>query len=383
MFLNRFFIFCLVLVLFVFTISCSRKDSDTIKVGAIFSITGPASFLGAPAQKTVEMLADQINAQGGLHGRKIELIIMDSQGSPERTLSFARQLIEEHNVFAILGPSTSGETMRIKDVCEEAQVILISCAAAEAIVNPVASHVFKTPQKDSQAAIRIFKTLNDMGINRIGIMSSNTGFGNAGRGQLQNHAADYGITIAISETYDHDATDLTGVLAKIRETNVGAIVNWSIEPAQSIIARNMRQIGFDVPLFQSHGFGNIRYVEAAGPAANGIIFPAGRLLVADLLPDDHPQKEVLVNYKNDYEKLYGEDASTFGGHAYDAFMILVEAIREAGVDREKVRTAIENMQGFVGTGGIFNFSPEDHNGLDLDAFEMLTVKNQKFVIYEN
>jgi len=165
---------------------------------------------------------------------------------------------------------------------------------------------------------------------------------------------------------------------------VQAVVNWSIVPAQSIVAKNMRQIGMQIPLFQSHGFGNIKYVEQAGKAAEGILFPAGRLLVADKLTDDHPQKKVLTAYKADFEKKYaGEAVSTFGGHAYDSLMIVLEAIKKAGsTDREKVRDAIEGLQGFVGTGGVFNFSATDHNGLSLDAFEMLTVKDGEFVVYD-
>ena len=144
----------------------------------------------------------------------------------------------------------------------------------------------------------------------------------------------------------------------------------------------MKQIGLDVPLFQSHGFGNIKYVEAGGEAANGTIFPCGRLLVAEALPDSHPQKALLMEYKKDYEKRYKEDVSTFGGHAYDALLVLTEGVKKAGsADRGKVRDAIENLQGVVGTAGIFNMSPEDHNGLTIDAFEMLTVKDGKFAVY--
>ncbi|HDO22177.1 MAG TPA: branched-chain amino acid ABC transporter substrate-binding protein, partial [Nitrospirae bacterium] len=139
-------------------------------------------------------------------------------------------------------------------------------------------------------------------------------------------------------------------------------------------------IGLNVPLFQSHGFGNIKYVKAAGAAAEGIIFPAGRLLVSDALPKSNRQRAVLLKYKKDYESKYHEAVSTFGGHAYDAFNILVKAIREVGPDREKVRDAIENMKDFVGTGGIFNFSPTDHNGLGMDSFDMLTVRNGRFVL---
>jgi branched-chain amino acid transport system substrate-binding protein len=145
------------------------------------------------------------------------------------------------------------------------------------------------------------------------------------------------------------------------------------------VIKNARQIGFKGPIFQSHGFGNIKYAEAAGPAAEGVIFPASRLLIAESLPKNNAQKAVLAKYKKDYElKCHGEECSTFGGHAYDALMILARAIKEKGTDRAAVRTAIENMKGFVGTAGIFNFSPSDHNGLDMKAFEMLTVKNGKF-----
>jgi len=369
----------------VLVISCAKqaKVVEPIKIGAIFSVTGPASNLGAPEYKTAQMLVDEINAAGGILGRQVVLILKDSQGDPEKAISFAKQLIEEDKVFAIIGPSTSGETMKIKDICETAQTILISCAAAEVIVNPVAKYVFKTPQKDSQAAEKIFDVMNRLGIKKIGVLADNSGFGNAGKEQLEKLAPAKGITIVIAETYDKAATDLTAVLTKVKAKKVEAVVNWSIVPAQSIIAKNMKQLAMKAPLFQSHGFGNIRYVTEAGEAAEGIIFPAGRLLVADVLPDDHPQKALLTKYKKDYEAKYGEEVSTFGGHAYDAILVLKSAIEKAqSVDKEAVRTAIETTTGLVGTAGIFNFSAEDHNGIDITGFEMLTVKNGAFALYQ-
>jgi branched-chain amino acid transport system substrate-binding protein len=355
-----------------------------IKVGAIFAVTGPASNLGAPEAKTAEMFVEKINQAGGIDGRKIELVVKDSGAKPETAISMAKQLIDEEDVLAIIGPSTSGESMAIKDLCQESKTILLSCAAAETIVNPVASYVFKTPQKDSDAARAIYQVMKAKGISRIGVITSNDGFGTAGKAQLDKLAGDSGITIAISEAYDKAETDLTGVLTKLKGQDIQAVVNWSIVPAQSLVAKNMKQIGLDVPLFQSHGFGNIRYVQAGGQAADGTIFPCGRLLVAEALPDNHPQKALLAQYKRDYEGRYKEDASTFGGHAYDALLILTEALKSAGSsDREKVRDAIENLKGTVGTAGIFNFSAQDHNGLTLDAFEMLTVKDGKFALYQD
>lgn len=272
--------------------------------------------------------------------------------------------------------------MALKGYAEQNEQILISCAAAATIVNPVARWVFKTPQMDSFAAQAIFTTMKKLGLGRIGVVVSNTGFGQGGRAQLEKLAPQNGLTVAITEVYDSTATDLTAVLTKVKAQNVQAVVNWSVEPAQSLVPKNMRQMGFNVPLFQSHGFGNIAFVTAAGKAADGIIFPAGRLLVADVLPAGHPQKKLLSAYKKAYEAKFKEDVSTFGGHAYDAFLILTEAIRKTGsVDRLKVRDAIEGLRDLVGTAGIFNFSPEDHNGLTMDSFEMLTVKDGQFAVY--
>jgi branched-chain amino acid transport system substrate-binding protein len=292
-------------------------------------------------------------------------------------------LIDEQQVLAIIGPSTSGETMAVKGICQENQTILISCAAAEAITTPVMSYVFKVAPKDSDAARWIFKTMKEKGIAKIGVISSNDGFGMAGKGQVEKIAPEFGITVAISEVYDKQETDLTGVLTKVKGAGVQAVLNWSIVPAQALVAKNMKQIGLDVPLFQSHGFGNIKYAQAGGEAVNGTLLPCGRVLVADVLPGDHPQKAVLMAYKTDYEGQFKEDVSTFGGHPYDALLVLTAAIKKAGsAEPAKVRDALENLKGVVGTAGVFNFSPQDHNGLGMDAFEMLSVKDGKFALQQ-
>ena len=356
--------------------------AENIKIGALLAVTGPASFLGGPEARTLEMLVEEANAKGGINGNKIELLVKDTAGNPEKAISLAKQLLEEDKVLAVVGPSSSGETMSVKKIFEDAQTPLLSCAAAEVIVNPLASWVFKTPQNDSSAAIKIFMEMNKLGIEKIAVLVDNSGFGKAGKEQLVKIAPDYKIDIVEAEVYDAKATDLSAVVAKIKANPaVQGIVNWSIVPAQSIVVKNIRQAGWQVPIFQSHGFGNIKYVEAAGAAAEGVIFPTSRLLMADQLPDSHPQKALLVKYVKDYETKFQEPASTFGGHAYDAFMILEKAVAVGGNDKAKVREAIEGLHNLPGTAGVFTFSATDHNGLDLNAFEMMTVKDGKFVPY--
>ena len=369
--------------LFVSLFSFIWAKDNTIKIGALFAITGPNSLLGAPEDKTARMIVDDINKNGGINGMKVELIVKDTGSKPENAISFAKQLIEEENVVAIIGPSGSGETMAIKDICQKAQTPLLSCAAADSIVNPLARYVFKTPQNTSMVVEWLFKTMKKKGISKIGVVTSNTGFGKDGKANLEKIAPEYGITIVISEEYDKDATDLTALMTKVNAAGVQAVVNWSVEPAQSIVPKNMKQLDMKVPLYLSHGFGNIGYVQAAGEAAEGIVFPCGRLLIANELPNTNPQKKLLIKYSSDYKKLYKEEPSTFGGHAYDALLILKTAIENAkSTDKDKIVDAIEKIKNLSGTAGIFNFSETDHNGLTMDALEMLTVKNGKFTIYK-
>jgi branched-chain amino acid transport system substrate-binding protein len=359
-----------------------KKPLVTYKVGALLSVTGPAAWLGTPERNTVRMIEEEINEAGGINGHLLEVIVEDTVGDATKTVTAAKKLISKDEVLAIVGPSRSGTTMAVIPIVEEAEIPLISCAAAEAIVVPVKRWVFKTPQKDSDAAIRIYEYMKEQGISKIAIITGTTGFGDQGRQQLKKLAPDFDITIVVDETYGPADTDMTAQLTKVKASEAEALVNWSIVAGQVIVAKNLRQLGVEIPLFQSHGFGNVKYAQTAGEAGEGIIFPCGRLLAVDTLAEDHPQKEVLTRYKKEYEAKYNEDVSTFGGHAWDALYLVIEALEEVGPDRGKIRDYIENKKGFVGTGGIFNFSPEDHNGLDKHAFEMLAVKDGKFVVAE-
>jgi branched-chain amino acid transport system substrate-binding protein len=359
-------------------------ESDEYRIGCLFAVTGKAAWLGEPEKKTAEMLAEEINAAGGINGRKLKLIIEDDQADNTRAVNAVKKLIEKDKVCAIIGPSVTGTTMAIIPIMQEAKIPLVSCAAAAAIVEPIAERfwIFKTPQKDSDAVRRIYEHMISKGITSVGLITATSGFGDAGRTQLKALATEYKINIVADETYAPTDTDMTAQLVNIRKANAQAVINWSIEPAQAIVPKNMKQLNLAIPLYQSHGFGNVKYAEAAGEAGEGIIFPAGRLLAVDTLAAEHPQKAVLTGYKTKYEAKFNESVSTFGGHAYDALNIVVNALKKVGDDPAKLRDAIETSE-FVGTGGAFKFSAQDHTGLDKNAFEMLTVKGGKFVVLED
>jgi len=159
---------------------------ETIKIGAILGVTGPAANLGGPEARTLEMLVQEINKKGGIKGNPVELIIKDSSASPEKAISFAKQLIDEDKVFAIIGPSTSGETMKIKTLAEDGKTILLSCAAAEAIVKPVGKYVFKTPQNDSHAVRKIYDQMKKAGISKIGVCPATRALARRARNNWKN-----------------------------------------------------------------------------------------------------------------------------------------------------------------------------------------------------
>jgi branched-chain amino acid transport system substrate-binding protein len=348
-----------------------------VKIGAVLAVTGPASFLGDPEKKTLEMYVEDINAHGGVNGEKIKLIVYDSGGNPNKSKTFATRLIEEDKVDAVIGDSTTGATLAIMPAFEEAGVPLISLAGAVQIIQPVRKWVFKTPHTDTMACSKIFEDLKKRKLTNIAMISGTGGFGKSMNAQCHKVAPQYGIKIIHDETYGPRDNDMTPQLTNIKNTKgVQAVVNPGFGQGPAIVVRNYRQLGIKVPLYESHGVASKQFIKLAGDAANGVRLPAAALLVADKLPDSDPQKKVVVAYKNTYEKKTGQQVSTFGGHAYDALMILVGAMERAGsADKAKVRDEIEKTKGFIGTGGVVTMSPKDHLGLNLSAFRMLEIKN--------
>lgn len=357
---------------------------DTIKIGTFVSASGPAAFLGDPELKTLQLYVDQINAKGGIKGKKLELVHYDDAGSAEQARTFVKRLLESDEVDIIVGGSTTGTTMAAVPLAEQAQTPLISMAGAVVITDPVKKWVFKTPPTDRQAAQKIFEDMKKRGITKIGMISGTDGFGKSGREQSLDVAPQMGIEIIADETYGPKDTDMTAQLTKIRNTpGVQGVLNFGFGQGPAIVTKNYRQLGIDLPLYQSHGVASNSFLELAGAAAEGVRLPSGALLVGDQLKPGDPQRDVVVGYIKEYQDKYGSPPSTFGGYGFDGLKIAVDAIQRAGsTDKAAVRDAIEKTHNLVGTSGVFSMTPSDHTGLDLSAFRMLEVKDGKWVIVE-
>jgi branched-chain amino acid transport system substrate-binding protein len=351
-----------------------------IKIGALFAVTGPAAFLGEPERNTAKMVIDEINRAGGVKGRKLELVVYDTGGDATKAVQLATKLIKNDKVAAIIGPSTTGESMAVIPVAEKEQVPLISCSAGIKITEPVKKWVFKTAQNDTLAVGRIYEYLQKHKQSKVAILTVSDGFGASGREQLKVLASKFGITIVSDDTYGPKDTDMTSQLTKIRSSPAQVIICWGTNPGPALVAKNIRQLGIKLPVYMSHGVSSKKFIELAGDAAEGIRLPSGKVLVADVLPNSDAQKRSLLAFVKDYQNHYKAEGDHFGGHAWDAVMLIKGALERGADTTAAIRDQLEKTKQFHGIGGTFSYTPQDHAGLGKDAFVLVEVKNRDWVI---
>lgn len=357
-----------------------------ILIGSSLSTTGMASFLGEPEEETLRMLVDDINEAGGVLGEKLRVIIYDDAGDANKARTFGTRLVEDDEVIALIGGSTTGASMAIIPIAEEEEIPFISLAGAIEVIEPVRKFTFKTPHTDRMACEKIFEDMQKQQITKVGLISGSDSFGSSMRKQCLDIVGDYDIEIVGDETFGPNDADMTPQLTNLRgKDGIEAILNLGLGSGPAIVTRNYRQLGIELPLYQSHGVASNAFIELAGPElAEGIRLPGSPLLVAEQLTEDDPQREVVQKYKERYESATGKPVSTFGGYAHDALYLIVDAIERAGsTDPVAIRDALEETQGFVGTTGVFDFAPDDHLGLDLTAFRMLEIRDGGWVIVED
>jgi branched-chain amino acid transport system substrate-binding protein len=253
---------------------------------------------------------------------------------------------------------------------EKDEIPTIILAAAIKIVDPVKKWVFKTPADDRIVAAKLLSYMQSQGIKRIALMSTQDGFGDGGRSEITAQAPSYGINIVFDDKYTMQDTDITPTLNKIKKTDAQAVINWSSQRAPIILTMNYRQIGLELPLYQSHAAFSKDFLDATGKNSEGVKTAAMKFYGAEKLPDSDPQKKVILGYQEAYKKRFGKETNQFGGCALDGFNILVAALKKAGDDKNKLRDAIEQTKGYVGIHGVFNYSSSDHGGISKESILM-------------
>lgn len=360
--------------------------AEPIKIGAFFALSGPQAHIGTPTKLVAELAVKRINAAGGINGRPLELVMGDTESDPAKAASIAKKFIHQDKVAAIIGPTSTGEGMQVKKIVEEAGIPIVMTVGGDppimAETGPY-TYIFKSPQRSSTAVARLFTYLRDKKLTKLGLMYATDPFGKDGVGWLKKLAPEYGLTFVAEESFGPKDIDMTAQLTKIKNAQPDAIVVWTVGPAGPIIAKNKAQLGITIPLFQCHGQPDPKYIELAGPASEGDRMPATKLMVADELADTDPQKKVIQEFIQLYKEA-GLDKqfpiNTHSGYAWDAVYLITNAMKKAGTDPKKLREAIEQTKGYVGISGIYNLSPEDHNGLGVDSMVMVEVKGGRFTL---
>jgi branched-chain amino acid transport system substrate-binding protein len=357
-----------------------------INVGVTLSATGPAASLGIPEKNTFELLPTTIA------GQKINWIILDDASDTTKAVTNTKKLISEDKVDVIVGSTITPNSLAMVDVAASAETPMISMAASARIVdpaNPKTKWVFKTPQSDALMADAIAVHMKANGVKTMGYIGFADGYGDGWLAEMRNSAKTAGIQIVAEEKYNRTDASVTGQVLKLVAAKPDAILiaaagTPGATPQKELVAR-----GYKGRIYQTHGVANPDFLRVVGKDGNGTILPIGPMLVFEQLPDSNPLKKSAAEYITKYEAKYGKGSrSTFGGHAWDAYILLANAVPDAlkkakpGTKefRAALRDALENEKEIVATHGVYTMSPQDHNGLDNRARTMIRIDDGKWVL---
>ncbi len=359
------------------------QAGDTIKIGAVYATSGSASFLGIPEERGLRLKVDEINQAGGINGRKLEVVVYDTEGNGTKAVQQLRRAIENDKVDIVFGPSTSGESLLALPVANEAHTPIIMHAGTEKVFTPPTPYGFNTPPSDRIVATDLLAVLQRKGIKRIGLMSSADGFGQSGANVVNELAKNFGIEVVSQEEFNRQDPDMTAQLLRVKSSPAEALIIWSALPGPSIILKTAVNLGFEKPIYNSYAAASRDLLTQAGAAADGTYVTSMRLLAPSSLKADDPVRPVVQKLYEDFSKKYGEAPATFAAHSHDAVLILKAAAEQitGDITRDKLRDAIEKTH-VIGANGIFTFTPQNHGGLDQNSLSMvmLQAKNGEWTL---
>lgn len=361
---------------------------EAIKVGVVLSLTGDASSLGVPEGDTLELYREELGIAGD---HPVEWILLDDGSDQTTAVSLVKRLIEDDGVAALVCCTTSPITLAAIDTAQSAGVPMISLGAAATIAHPVEERefIFKTAVPDSIISAIIAAHMSDNGWNQAAFLGFDDGYGESGREQFEIAAPESGVDVIAEQSFPRDANDVTAEISQLQSAGPDAYLIWATPPGAVIAQQNLRDLGIEEPVYQSHGAANSTFIELGGAAVEGTYLGVPKLLVPNELSDDDPQKSVIVDYKQRYEDEAGAGTiNVFGSESLDAYRIIHEALQRA-VDqvevsnldefRSTVRDEIEATTDLVGITGIYTYSASDHEGLDAACCTMVQIVDGEWV----
>ncbi len=366
---------------------CGKEEAGTkepIKIGVVLSESGANEPLGKPEANAIRLFVKRLNDAGGIDGHVVEVIIKDDQSDPAKAQQAVVELLQQEDVVAIIGSSGTGTTISMKQETSKAEVPQVCMAAGANITEGDITWIFRTPPTATEAGKKALEHISDkLGVKKVALLYDTNPFGTDGKSVIEAEAAGFGLEVVVSVGYVTDESEegMDTHLTNIMTAKPEAVVVWGTNPGPAKIVKRMRDKGIDLPYVGSHGIANQAFIELAGAAANGVVFPAGKMLIYDkVLEPGSEEYEFIKDFAEAYFEEYGSQINTFAGHGWDAILIVTEALKRAGAAATpaELRDEIEATEGLVGTAGIFTYTAEDHNGLTPDDLTMVEIVNSKW-----
>lgn len=359
------------------TLPAFGQSQKPYKIGVVLSLTGYLSWLGEYQKKGAELEAERINKAGGVNGRPMELVIYDDQSSPETGTKVAQRLISKDEVIALQGTGSVPISAAVSSVANKSQIPLILQSGYS--ISEKETFTFNNAHRTAYAFERPMMYFQKKGITKVALLMPIGPLGELGSGMARKYAPNYKIEILGEEKFDVKAPDVTPQLAKLRTLGPQAIMAFATGEPAALLARNMTQMGMDIPLVVSHGNANPGFLKLASQTSTMVIVPAGKIMDPQSISEKDPTKQVITAFAKAYQTKYGEPANYYAGQQADAVSLTAEALRTSKTDDPvKLRDAIEGIKNFPGCNGVYTMSPTDHQGTALEEMILLTVKDGKW-----
>lgn len=358
-----------------------RAQGKTVKIGTILSITGPGAFLGDHMKRGMELAIEEINAKGGIDGKKIEWVFYDAETQSSRGVTATRRLVEQDKVDIIVGGgNASGIALAMVPIVERAGMPFISTEGSMQIVNPVAQRkwTFKSTIDDDQILEVAADFWEKRGIKSVCMLADSSGFGASAKEQLEKVAPKRGLKV-LYESFNPGDTDLTAQLTRIKASDAKAILCWTITPTGVVFLKQAKQLGLgDRAIMHSYGFVDDRYMKLAEGAAEGTFLMSVKFPVGADLPAGDPVKARIADLTKRYEARFKQAPNQFVAQTYDAINLAAIALKAGGGDKEKTRAAVEGIKNYPGVGGTFSFAADKHSGLSKADGCVITWKGNRW-----
>jgi branched-chain amino acid transport system substrate-binding protein len=348
---------------------------ETVKIGIAIAMTGAASYVGIGARRGAEIAIDEVNAKGGIKGKKLELVIRDDEHNPVKTVAQTRELVERERVVAMLGASNSASMLAVTPIVNDQLKVPVVCPAtdATAITENAAwkegreNYLFRMGMYGrAQSNFLVNTATQKFGFKKPALLTWTAGWGVTGRSELNRRLGELNLKPVADETYDSADTDITPQLLKIRAGGADAILNYGLVRENVVVMRTRDKLGDKTPYFSAWGLSPHAFARAAGPLAEGT-------LVSTTLTSDGPQSPERTEFLKKYTQRYGPEmesvTTTFA--AYDIIHLYAQVMEKVGTDPKAIRAGLENVAQFKGLIKEFKrpvFTREKHDALHEDDY---------------